>query len=318
MRFHFKNRIKPNKTWIILGVALGIGVLAAVGARSYLSTQMDAIEARRKGKTANLIVASKELHRGEKLGTDNVAVRAIALDYAHSNAVAPEGFAKLDGQVLSTDVRPGELILWSMIEGKKGPTFASRVSAGRRAMTVPVDEINSISGLLEPGDQIDLIVTVERKGKKFTLPLLQSVQVMATGQRSVDGPKDGERKQYSTVTINTTPEQAQNVIIARDIGKVTALLRNPDDKNRIAGGEANMAALLGGAGVPGERTVPVLYGGSAKLSPEALVMGQAARPPSAANALRESAVDGSREANTAAATLPTSATSATSAAATTR
>jgi pilus assembly protein CpaB len=291
MKFNLNNRFKPNKTWIILGVALAIGVLAALAARSYLSSQMDAIEARGKGKTVNLIVASKAMQRGEKISTSNVAVRAIPLDYAHSSAVAPEGYSRLDGQPLAFDVRPGELILWGMIEGKKGPTFSSRVAVGRRAMTVPVDEINSISGMLEPGDQIDLIVTIEHKGKKRTLPLLQSVQVMATGQRSVDGSKEGERKQYSTVTINTTPEQAQNVIIARDVGKVTALLRNPEDKRQIAGGEADMAVLLGKADLTsGDRTVPVLYGGSAKLSPEALTMGSrtvAPAPPAVAPALRD-------------------------------
>ena len=195
-----------------------------------------------------------------------------------------------------------------MIEVKIGPTFASRVAVGRRAMTVPVDEINSISGLLEPGDQIDLIVTIDRKGKKLTLLLLQSVQVMATGQRAVDGPKDGERKQYSTVTINTTPEQAKNVIIARDIGKVTALLRNPDDKNHVAGGEADMATLLGNGGVAlGERTVPVLYGGTAKLSADALTMGQATRAPSTVSAMRDSANDGLQDVPSAA---PATATAA--------
>lgn len=282
MIMNLKNRFTVNKTWVILGVALVIGVLAAIAARSYLSTQMQEIEARGKGKTVSLVVAKRELKRGDKLSSENVAVRAIPTDYAHSAAIAPDVFDRIDGQVLAYPVRAGELILWGLMEGKKVPTFSSRVEVGHRAMTVPVDEINSISGLLEPGDMIDLIVTIEKKGRKITLPLLQGVQVMATGQRSVDAPKDGERKQYSTVTIDTTPEQAQNVIIGRDAGKVTALLRNPDDKRRIAGGNADMMALMGSGGtslLPRDRSVPVLYGGSAKLNPDALAMGGIGRAP---------------------------------------
>ena len=273
MNAHNLKRFKPSKTWVVLGVALVIGTLAAFAARSYLKTQMDAMEARTKGTTVKIVVAKKELKRGDKISSDTVAVREIPIDYAHSAAVTPTTFDRVDGQTLAYPLHPGEMLLWGLMEGKKVPTFSARVEVGHRAMTVPVDEINSISGLLEPGDLIDLVVTIDQKGKKLTLPLLQSVQVMATGQRSVDGAQEGERKHYSTVTIDTTPAQAKNVIIARDAGKVTALLRNPDDKRATRGGDADMVALLGNAGVaPNTRTIPVLYGGSAKIAADALTM----------------------------------------------
>lgn len=271
-------RPKLNRTWIILGVALLIGTLAAFAARSYLSSQIEAIEARSKGKTVKVIVASRELKRGDKLSSANVAVRAIPIEYTHSVAIAPEAFDRIDGQALAYPVHAGEMILWGLMEGKRVPTFSARVEAGHRAMTVAVDEISSISGLLEPGDLIDLLVTFERKGKKIIRPLLQGVQVMATGQQVVDSPREGERRQYSTVTIDITPAQAQNVILARDAGRVTALLRNPDDKKPMAGGNADMTALLGSV-TPVVNTpadgIPVLYGGM-KLTPENLAMGRPA------------------------------------------
>lgn len=293
---NLNNPFKPKKTWVLLGIALFIGVLAALAARTYLSSQMAAIEARSKSKTVNLVVAKRELKRGEKITADAVAVRAIPVDFSHSSAVTPETFSRIEGQILAYPVRAGEMILWSLAEGKKSPTFSARVEVGHRAMTVPVDEINSISGLLEPGDLIDLMVTIDQKGKKTTLPLLQNVQVMATGQRAVDGQKEGERKQYSTVTIDATPLQARNIIVARDAGKITALLRNPDDKHRTSGGDANLAALLGSGIAPlaGSQFTPVLYGGMAKISPETLLMGPSGRTSiSAVSASVEDAVSSS-------------------------
>ncbi|RZI43938.1 Flp pilus assembly protein CpaB [Herbaspirillum sp. HC18] len=284
MKLALPRNIKLNKTWIILGVALGVGLLAALLARGYLSSQMAAIEARAKGNQINVVVANRQLKKGERISTENVAMRAIPVDYAHSGAVSPNDFERLEGQALAYPVKPGEMILWSLMETKKAPTFSARIEAGHRAITVPVDEINSISGMLEPGDTIDLMVTIDQKGKKVTFPMLQSVQVMATGQRSVDDPKNGERRQYTTVTLDTTPEQAQNVIFARDAGKLTALLRNPQDKQSIGNGGADLAALLGLKGrgnAIGEEgdSVPVLYGGrSGKLPPEGLMLGQYVRP----------------------------------------
>lgn len=289
---------RPSKTWIVLGVALVIGLLAALTARSYLSNQMEAIEARAKGKTVNILVAKVDLPKGATLSKANVAVRPIPIEFAHSVALTPEDFDRVAGQPLAYPVKSGEMLLWGLMETQRVPTFSARVEAGRRAMTVPVDEINSISGMLEPGDVIDLMVTLDRNGKKITFALLQSVQVMATGQRSVDDA--GEKHSYSTVTLDTTPEQAQNIIVARDAGRLTALLRNPQDKQLIGKGSYDMAALLGQTGGPAvaarhsgtvRRAVPVIYGGSNQvLAPEAAYLnkyaaGAAGEPARASAAL---------------------------------
>lgn len=277
MNLQVLRNLKPGKTWIILGVALTVGVMAALGARAYLANQMAAIQARAHGETVGLIVAKRELRRGEVLSTETVAVRAVPVDFAHSGAVTPNEFERIDGQRIAFNVKPGELILWSMLETKRAPTFSARIAPGRRAITVPVDEINSISGMLEPGDVIDLLVTVDQQGRKTTVPLLRSVQVMATGQRSVDDPKGGERRIFATVTLDTTPEQAENIIIAREAGKITALLRNPADKQPTTSG-TDLAKLLGGktrTAALTARQVPVIYGGQGGQVPaEALKLGQ--------------------------------------------
>ena len=266
-------RRRINKTWVILGIAVLIGGLAALGAKTFLSSEIDAINARGKGATAAVLVAKQALKRGDRITTDTVAVRQIPVAYAQSSALTPEAFDRVDGQTLGYPVGAGEMILWSLMEGKRVPTFSARVEVGHRAMTVAVDEINSISGMLEPGDRIDLLVTVDRLGKKIIRPLLQNVQVMATGQRAVDSPREGERHQYSTVTIDITPAQAHQVILARESAKVTALLRNPEDRNRLQGGNANMVALLGAPdSIRPDIGIPVLYGGS--IAPELLQMGR--------------------------------------------
>lgn len=263
--------LRPNKTWIVPGVALAIGLFAALGARSYLFNQLAEIEARGKGRMVELVVAKVDLSKGQRLSSDNLAVRPIPADYAHSLALTPEQFERVEGRALAYDVKGGEAVLWSMVEGSKVPTFSARVASGHRAITVPVDEINAISGLLEPGDRIDLLVSIERQGRKSTFTLLQDIEVMATGQRSVDDPKSGERRLYSTVTLDADPQQARNITVAREAGRLTALLRNPQDKAAVPGAAVDLAAWLGGSNASPAADVPVLYGGrGAKLPPDGL------------------------------------------------
>jgi pilus assembly protein CpaB len=282
MKFNFKSLRNVNKTWLSLGVALSIGLLTALAARSFLSHQIEAIEESNKHETVDVVVAKAELAAGTKLGKESLAVRKIPLDFVQSGAVRPEDFSRIDGKAIAYPIRSGEMIMWSQMETQRAPTFSARLVPGQRAITVVVDEINSISGMLAPGDLIDLMFAVEQGGQKVVLPLLQSVQVMATGQRVVDDPKSGEKSQFATVTLNATPEQAKNIIIARETGKLTALLRNPNDKEQIGNKSLDLAALFGNRRAAHRvgQDVPVLYGGSGmKFAPEAMRLGGPHLPP---------------------------------------
>jgi pilus assembly protein CpaB len=136
---------------------------------------------------------------------------------------------------------------------------------------------------------VDLVVTVERQGQRQSVTVLQHVQVMATGQRSADDAKSGERRLYTTVTLDTDPQQARNLILARESGRLTALLRNPGDASPVAGVPADFAAwlqpgtaapqvrpVLTMAPAPGPepvKGVPVLYGGrGGALNPDGLAL----------------------------------------------
>lgn len=254
--------MKVNKTWAMLGAATAIGLLAALGANRYIGKRLADIEARgRNAKTIRVVVAKTDLPRGAKLTSDNVAVRAIPVEYAHSGAVLPEQFDRIENQAIAYNVKGGEAILWALMEGQKAATFSSRVAVGRRAMSVPVDDINSISGMLEPGDLIDLMLTIERKGKKVTFPLIQRVSVLAAGRRVGIGGENGERRSYSTITLDTTPEEARRIIIARDAGKITALLRNPQDRQPMTDAMSDASGLFGAELDDVSSSIPVIYGG---------------------------------------------------------
>jgi pilus assembly protein CpaB len=268
---------RPRKTWVVLGVALAIGLVAALVARSWLANRMADLEYKARGGRLERVVARQLLKRGERIAAEKVAVRKIPVEFAHASGIRPDEFSRVDNRVLDQDVQAGETILSSMLEAKKPATFSAQIASGRRAITVPVDEINSISGMLEPGDLIDLLVSLDQQGRKFTVPLMQSVVVMATGQRSLSDPKSGERRVYSTVTLDADPQQAQHLIVARETGRLTALLRNPADRLVDRGNPVELAALLGAGFSPDRdtRQVPVLYGGrSGKIPPEGLRLGQ--------------------------------------------
>lgn len=277
-------QMRLDKTWLVLAIALVVGGLTAFLAQRYLRTQVEEIEARARGELVKLVVAKSDLAKGAAVGSVNLAVREVPREWAHSNAVTPEQFDRIDNGVLAYPARRGEPLLWSQLEGEKVPTFSARLTTGRRAVTVPVDEISSISGLVEPGDRIDLMVTVRRDNRQIAFVLLQSVPVLATGTKVEQGDaRDGRARTFTTITLDVNAEQARQVIAAREIGKITALLRAPGDKGAVSGARDDAAALLGlvAPASAARRGVPVIYGGMGPVRAIPKLEGAAAAQPGA-------------------------------------
>ena len=123
--------------------------------------------------------------------------------------------------------------------------------------------------VVEEGAPIDgaVRVTIHEPAlnPRFTFTLLQSIPVLATGSR-VDADTrdpDGQPRSYTTITLDTSPEDAKRVIAAREIGRVTALLRAPGDITPVSTAITDGRKLLGlpdGDG-KGISSVPVIYGG---------------------------------------------------------
>jgi pilus assembly protein CpaB len=258
---------KVNKNWIVLLAALVVGALAAYGARNYLSAQLAEIDARDKNKAmVQVVVAKSDLSKGTRLSTENLATRSIPKEWAHSGAVTPDQVDRVSGSALAYPASAGEALIWAQLEGQRAPTFSTRLSAGRRAVTVPVDEISSLSGMVEPGDLIDIVVSVKKDTRSFTFTLLQSVSVLATGTKASQQEKDpeGRTRSFTTITLNTSPEDAKRVIAAREVGRVTALLRAPSDTGSVSRVRTDAQTLLGLSNdLPASvgSSVPVIYGG---------------------------------------------------------
>lgn len=255
-------KLSLNRSSLILFVALVIGGLAAFGVNRYIKRQVEDIEARARGKMVRVVVPKEDMPKGAPVEARMVAVREVPSEWAHSNAITPEQFDRVEHQKLAYPAARGEMILWSMLEGQRAPTFSSRLPVGRRAITVPVDEVNSISGMLVPGDRIDLMASARRENHTFMFPLLQNVVVLATGAQAVPqgDAKDGKRT-FTTVTLEATPDEAQRVLAAREVGKIAALLRAPGDNATRPATRRDALSLLGIGDAAAAGGVPVLYGG---------------------------------------------------------
>jgi pilus assembly protein CpaB len=237
-----------HKSSAMLVVAAAAGVCAAWAAREHIQDKVQLLEAQARVPTVERVVAAYDLPVGTRLAPEHFALRALPAAHVSSDSVPPERFTELNGTVLRAPLRAGDLILPVHAVAQVQTAFSSHLSAGRRAITMPVDAINSVSGLLQPGDLIDLYVSFEYQRRRMTAPLLQGVLVLATDANTqyVNERAGSRGGQYTTVTLDAAPEDAVKLVAARQSGTITAVLRPPHDgaatQKAVRG---DLASLLG-------------------------------------------------------------------------
>lgn len=217
---------------VIVVVALVLGGLAAVMAAQYLGSARSKIEA--ESKPVEVLVAQQDIARGtssEELIERKLVVREkVPSRFVASGAVS-SGRA-IEGQVLAVALSAGEQLTTGRFEYPSQAGLSYNVPENHVAVTVPVDEVSGVSGLLKPGDNVAVFVTV-RTGESDqaaaqTKLLIPVARVLATGQRTTAEEAPQEQQQdgmagtqptgTKSVTLALSPTDAEKVVFAANKG----------------------------------------------------------------------------------------------------
>lgn len=214
-------------------IALLFGAIAVMLNQYYLSTQAELND---PGKRAKVVVAKKDIRAGTMLTSSLMSMQVVPERYIPKGSV--KDIKEIEGQEVSVNVASGDYIVWNDIAGRRivGSKLSEQIEAkdNSRAITIPVDELNSLSRSLVSGDRIDILYTFSIPGmsQRMSVALLQNVPIIATGGYSAAEQERGEGgggKKYGSVTLKLNAQDAMRLNYARQNGQVNVMLRNPQD-----------------------------------------------------------------------------------------
>lgn len=219
-----------NKIVILLiagSIASGLGAIYYTQAYidDYISDQAD--KNNNISQSTKVVVANINLEKNEVLDYQNLSIRELPVKYVHSNAVLPDNVESVIGKPLLHQIKKGEVLLTSFVNSLPEKEISKLIEEGERAVTIRVDNISSVSGLLRPGHKIDIILTMNGE-EKLTRPVLKNVTVLATGDQVVtDIPE--LNSDFNAITISVTPVNASRIVLARNLGSLSIVLRSPKE-----------------------------------------------------------------------------------------
>src|ERR1700704_1884738 len=216
-----------KSTVIILAVAISMGGSAAYLTRIWLKDQTRNSANQPAG---TIVVAAESLAYGTTMTPDSV----VEIPW-FSNTLPEGAFAVKDDvlnggrRVVLSPMKRGEAVLRTKITGPgQRASLASLLEEGKRAVTVQVDDVRGVAGFVLPGDFVDLVIIADdgsTKRQSYSDILLEHIKVLAIDQVASEG--EGQPTVAKAVTVEVTKEQAQKILLATNIGKLSLILARP-------------------------------------------------------------------------------------------
>ena len=266
---------KKQEKWLPLvkrlALPLLLGLGTVVGVHHYLTGRIEAIDAQSQTDMVTRIVAIESLPAGTVLSFDHLSLRDMPKAWASADSFEAEQVQALEGLVLIEDVISGQPLTRSILQSPTPPALSQQLAPGRRAVTIPVDHVSSLSGRLEAEDLIDLYVTFTHRGQRVTTLLVSAVKVLATDRTGRSYDYAGSEGSVTSVTLDVSANEAVKLVSANQAGTLTAVLRI--DETSVAGQAAqarhgsvkanHLAGFVGLAPSFGEAGPPnIIYGDS--------------------------------------------------------
>ncbi len=198
-----------------------------------------------KPLTETYLVAAHVLPAGTLTRAADIGVRTAPVGKVPDGAILDTPFARasIEGALIRTYTDAGAPIVNANVLRPRDRGFLAAVlPPGMRAVSIPVDQVSGVAGLIWPGDHVDVMLTELFAGSKehqvqpghqvMTETILYNARVIAVDQAIVQGasPTAGVTGKIAhTVTLEVDARDAQRLNVAENLGRMSLAIRAVDN-----------------------------------------------------------------------------------------
>ena len=221
---------------LILIVALAIGTVAAVSAVLYLNS----VQSRANGnaKLVRVYKVAQTIPKGttgdNAIGHGLVVASQIPQKFFPQTAVTD--LTEIKGKVAPLDLAPGQILVDNQfVEPSVAHTSFSttNVPSGEVAVTISIDQVRGVAGLIVPGDKVDMMgVFTPASGQEYAHFFYQNVEVIAIGAQAA--PTAGNTAPATNpggglYTLLVPADAAERIVLASQKDSIYLALVPPDN-----------------------------------------------------------------------------------------
>ncbi len=244
-------------------ITLLVAVVLAIGTGILTLRYLSSIQQQQQVQQVEnrpIIVANRDIPARAKI-TPDMLTRTVR----PGNEVEPGALSdpkQAEGDIALITIPSGSTITETKVGRPAEVGLTVRLKTGERALTIPGDRIKAVSGLIQPGDRVDVLASVPRgQGKPpRTMAIIRGAMILAINN-SLDeagATPSPDNANPGTITLGVTPEQAK-LLTTADLNTTLRLaLRSPQEAVRsLPADELTFNDLGGGNGGPAAKPANV-------------------------------------------------------------
>jgi pilus assembly protein CpaB len=207
--------------------------------------------AQRPQTTTEIVVAKNDLLPGLTIREEDLIKVRLP------DTFIPDEVLRTEDEVIQRVARErilaGEFVRAERLaDPESGMGLNAIIPRGMRAFGINISDGSAVSGFLNPGNYVDVIVTLTSTETPETQTLLQAIPILAVNDRLSNAPKkaaagggSARRRIKPSVTLALTPEQTVRVAHANDQGEIVLTLRNDIDVTHVTSHGEKAKTLIG-------------------------------------------------------------------------
>jgi pilus assembly protein CpaB len=207
--------------------------------------------------TVGYFVAARPLARGTLARDEDFAVRSVPSDSVPTGAIleTPDARVGLRGSLVRKFLDAGSPVTSQDVLRPRDRGFlASVLAPDSRAISIKVDAESGVSGLIWPGDYVDVVLTqvtdkADPAHSTLSETVLHNVRIVAIDQEIVQGGSANNNAKAGnvakTVSLQLAPEQVKKITVAGELGKLSLAVRAAVDQQDTGDADTTVAVYAG-------------------------------------------------------------------------
>lgn len=273
-------RLSSPLALLLLATALAAGVtlLAYFYLQKKEETMKQELSAKSRARNTpkvNVVVPKQDAGVNTVMNGSAFVSRPVEDDLVYPDTILARDFPSMEGLRLARPVLRGRPVRLSDLQQPEVNDVAAILPSGTRAMTIEIDNLNSIAQTLRPHHRVDVFLLSKAprpapsqggappddKALEQASLFMQDLVVLATGKEFQDvshtpveqsnkmarpGEVEGARDTgFDSITLLVKPQEAAKLMVGQKLGTFRVVLRGKNDRDVLA-----MRPLTGGQLMP--------------------------------------------------------------------
>jgi pilus assembly protein CpaB len=220
--------MKP-KTLILMVVAIACGLVA-----SYMTSRVIADRSDKPtDEKVTVLVARKNIPMGTLVKDPEQWFEEKQFTKGEEPKKAIRSFDELKDKRLNKPLSAEQFVTPDDMASKEQDGLAQFMQKGKRAFALKVDAASQVGGFVLPHSRVDIVSIVRRnENETYSKIILQDILVLAVDTSSTR-PDDKQAVIANTVTVQVTPQQAEVLSLAQELGSLKLILRAYGDEEKV-------------------------------------------------------------------------------------